>query len=334
MPHGSVGKRGKESQGSKCDAGLSLVKHPAGIVVDLDRGENVLRIKNSFHTYAVITILFWSLAYVYTRMALNHISSFSLGVLRYVVASLALLALAILLKIKPPLRKDIPWFVLAGLCGFGLYVIIFNIGTSYVTAATSSLVIATVPIITALLAAGLYREKLQPYQWFAVGIEFAGIVVLTLLRGSMSINIGTIWLLVAALLVSCYNIIQRRLTKQYEALQSTTYSIFAGTLFLLVLLPGAVDEVREAPPVVLWYILFLGIFCSAVAYVSWSKALKLAEKTSSVSNYIFFTPLLTGLLGFVIAKEAVDAPIMIGGIVIILGAILFNKKNILGAKEP
>ncbi|MGI5935748.1 MAG: hypothetical protein ACOX7I_02935 [Oscillospiraceae bacterium] len=46
-----------------------------------------MNFKDSFHPYAAVTILFWSLAYVLTRLALNYFSPFSLGFLRYLLAS-------------------------------------------------------------------------------------------------------------------------------------------------------------------------------------------------------------------------------------------------------
>lgn len=65
-----------------------------------------MNFKDSFHPYAMITILFWSLAYVLTRLSLQYFSTFSLGFLRYLIASLALIVIAVLTKMKLPRRKD------------------------------------------------------------------------------------------------------------------------------------------------------------------------------------------------------------------------------------
>lgn len=217
-----------------------------------------MRIRDSFHPYAAVTILFWSLAYVLTRLALRYFSSFSLGFLRYFVASCALAAIAALTKIKPPKRADLLWFLAAGASGFFLYMIAFNQGQARVTAATGSVVIATVPVITALLARVVCRENLRPLQWAAILVEFAGVTVLALLDGAFSLNAGLCWLLLAALLLSVYNLLQRRLTKTYTALQTTTYSIFAGTLMLAVFLPASVREVSGAPGIQFVYLTILG----------------------------------------------------------------------------
>lgn len=288
-----------------------------------------MKFKDSFHTYAVITILFWALAFVFTRLSLKYISTFSLGFLRYIAASFVLILFLYIFRIKPPEKKDLIWFVLSGISGFALYIILFNIGASYVTAATCSFVIATVPVFTALLAAVFYKEALKVHQWVAIIIEFTGIIILTLYNGALSVNKGIFWLLVAAVLLSFYNIIQRRLTRIYSALQATTYSILIGTLFLFIFAPRSVNEIKAAPFIVILYVVILGVFSSAIAYISWSKALAIAKKTSMVSNYMFFTPVITSILGYMIASEVPDASTIIGGIVILFGAVVFNanKRN-------
>ena len=285
---------------------------------------DLMKCKDSFHPYAMVTILFWSLAYVLTRLTLQYFSAFSLGFLRYFVASCALLVIAITAKMQLPRRMDLPWFALAGGIGFFFYMIAFNQGQATVTAATGSVVIATVPVITALLARFVYREKLKGFQWIAIGIEFAGVAVLTLLNGSFSVNTGLLWLLAAALALSVYNLLQRKLTKKYTALQASTYSILFGTCLLAIFAPSAVGEVSQAPGIQYFYLLVLGIGSSAIAYVSWAKAFSKAKKTSQVSNYMFVTPFLTSILGFLLVGEVPDQATLIGGSLILLGVLLFN----------
>lgn len=285
-----------------------------------------MKILNSFHPYAIITIVFWSLAYVLTRLTLQYFSASSLGFLRYGIASLMLLFVYFITKMPFPRMRDIPLFIASGITGFFLYMVAFNSGTRYVTAATSSVIIACAPVFTALLANVLLREKLMTHQWIAIAVEFAGILVLTMYGGVFSANIGVLWLLSAALLLSCYNLLQRKLTRTYSALQSTTYSIFCGTVLLAMFSPQSLSELIRAPAIQIVYILLLGIFSSAIAYIAWSKAFEKAEKTSMVSNYMFFTPFITGVLGFALAGEIPEPSTWVGGAFIILGALLFNKE--------
>lgn len=283
-----------------------------------------MNFKTSFHPYAIVTIFFWSLAYVLTRLALQYLSAFSLGFLRYLIASCTLIFVAVLTKLKRPRRADVPWFLAAGFSGFFFYMIAFNQGQAAVTASTASVVIATVPVITALLARFLYREKLRAFQWAAILVEFLGVAILTLMNQVFSLNSGLLWLLLAALALSVYNLLQRKLTKTYTALQASTYSIFFGTLLLAIFAPAAFREIPQVPAVQYLCLAILGVGSSAIAYVSWAKAFSRAKQTSQVGNYMFLTPFLTSLLGFLISGEIPDLATRLGGGIILFGVLLFH----------
>ena len=49
-----------------------------------------------------------------------------------------------------------------------------------------------------------------------------------------------------------------------------------------------------------------------------------AEQTSQVSNYMFITPFLTSVFGFIITHEVPEPATIIGGGIILLGVFLFN----------
>ena len=283
-----------------------------------------MNLKNSFHPYAAITILFWSMTYVLTRLTLQYFSAFSMGFLWYFIASCTLLVVAIVTKMKLPRRADLLWIAASGGTGFFFYMIAFNQGQAMVTACTGSVVLATVPVITALLACLIYQEKLRIFQWAAILIEFIGVIILTLMNGQLSVNTGLFWLFVAALCLSTYNLIQRRLIKSYTAFQASTYSIFFGTILLAIFAPASIREIPHAPAIQLVYIAIMGVLSSAIAYAAWAKAFSLAKQTSQVSNYMFITPFLTSILGFFIAEEIPDHATLLGGGVILLGVIIFN----------
>lgn len=283
----------------------------------------------NYHFYAIITIIFWAMAFVFTRLALQYFDVYTLSFLRYLSASLTLLVIICFMKINKPKKEDFITYLLSGCIGFFIYVILFTKGTGMVTSATGSIVIAMVPVFTAFLASFFYKEKLKTYQWFAIGIEFIGILVLTLMNGTFSINEGVLWLLVAALCLATYNLLQRKLTKKYSAIESSTYSIFIGTLFLCIFLPSAIEPTIHAPIEHIIYVLILGIFSSALAYIAWAKAISMAEKTTYVSNYMFVTPFLTTILGFVMMGEIPDKATILGGTIILIGLFIFNKESFL-----
>ena len=283
-----------------------------------------MKFRESHHPWAMTTILFWSLAFVLTRLALRHFTAFPLGFIRYLAASAALVVVLAVKKAAPPKIRDWPWFILSGAVGFFLYMLAFNKGCETVSSATSSVVLATAPVLTALLARLIQGESLKGYQWAAMAVEFAGVAILTLMNGVFSVNAGLLYLLGAVALLSAYNLLQRRLTRTYSGLQASAYSVLAGTVMLGVFAPQAAVEAQTAPPIVLLYVAILGVFSSAVAYVAWANAFQRADKASSVSNYMFVTPLLATLFGFLMANEVPDRGTILGGGIILLGVLMFN----------
>ena len=183
---------------------------------------------------------------------------------------------------------------------------------------------ATVPVVTALIAGVVYRERVRGFQWATVAVELIGVVVLTAMSGGLTQSGGLAWLFLAALSLSTYNILQRKLTKKYTAMQASTYSIFAGTLMLAIFSPTAFRELAAAPAIQYVYVLLLGVFPSAIAYVSWSVAFSKAERTSQVSNYTVLTLFFTSLLGIVILGEMPNTATLVGGGITLAGVLLFN----------
>lgn len=285
--------------------------------------------KKSYHFYAIITIIFWALAFVFTRLALQYFDVYSLSFLRYFTASLTLIVVIFFMKTAKPKKEDFLTYLFSGVIGFSIYIVLFTKGAGMVSSSTGSIVIAMVPVFTALLASIFYNEKLKTYQWLAIAIEFIGILVLTSMNGSVSINEGVLWLLAAALCLATYNLLQRKLTKKYTALEASTYSIFVGTIFLFVFAPKAFQKTIVAPIEQLFLVSILGIFSSALAYIAWAKAISIAEKTTYVSNYMFVTPFLTTILGFLMMREIPNYSTILGGIIILSGLFLFNKESFL-----
>lgn len=280
--------------------------------------------KQFYQPYALATVFCWSMAFVFTRMTLSYFSAASLGFLRYLVASVALIVIAAVKKMKLPKLADWPMFFVSGFFGFFLYMLVFNKGLSMVPAATASVVNATVPAVTAMIAGVVYHEKICNFQWIAIGIELIGVVVLTAMSGGLTGGSGLIWLFFAAFSLSTYNILQRKITQKYTAMQSSTYSIFAGTLMLALFAPAAFQELSVAPPVQYAFVVLLGVFPSAIAYVSWSVAFSKAERTSQVSNFTVLTLFFTSFLGMILLHEMPNAATICGGGITLAGVLVFN----------
>ncbi|MFK4784697.1 DMT family transporter [Fusobacterium sp. MFO224] len=282
---------------------------------------------NESKCFAFGTIFLWASAFPVTKIALSYFTPQTLGLVRYLSATICLLLIGYIKKIGLPKTRDIPKFLFSGGMGFFLYMITFNTGSIYLTSATSSIIIAIAPILTALMSNLLLKEKINVYGWIAISMEFVGILFLTLWNGEFSLNIGALWMIGAAFVLAIYNITQREYTKTYTPFQSTTYSIIGGTVLLSIFVPESTSQIMAAPLKAWGIIIYLGIFPSAIAYIWWSRALSIAKITSEVTNFMFVTPLLSGIMGCILVNEYPSLETYVGGTIILSGLMLFNLTN-------
>ena len=202
---------------------------------------------------------------------------------------------------------------------------VFNTATVLSSPSTLSVINALAPAITAIIAYFMFNEKIKVIGWISMGISFCGILILTLWDGVLTINKGVLYMLIGCLLLSLYNISQRHLTKKYSSFVVSMYSMLIGGILLVIYSPSSVGNMFNISFSSLILIIYMSIFPSIVSYFFWTKAFELAKHTTEVTSFMFVTPVLATLMGIIILGDIPKLSTLIGGIIIILGMILFNK---------
>ena len=274
---------------------------------------------------AFIAIFFWATAFVLTKVVLKEVDVTTLGVLRYFFASIIVIFILIKQKISLPKLKDIPAFVFAGFSGYAGYIVFFNMATLLSSPSTLSVINALAPAITAIVAYFIFNEKIKIIAWISMGISFCGILILTLWNGTLTVNKGVIYMLIGCVLLSLYNISQRYLTKKYSSFDVSMYSMLIGGILLVVYSPSSVRNIFSISFNSLILIIYMSVFPSIISYFFWTKAFEIAKHTTEVTSFMFVTPVLATLMGIIILGDIPKLSTLIGGVVIILGMIIFNK---------
>ena len=274
---------------------------------------------------AFIAIFFWATAFVLTKVVLKEVDVTTLGVLRYFFASIIVIFILIKQKISLPKLKDIPAFVFAGFSGYAGYIVFFNMATLLSSPSTLSVINALAPAITAIVAYFIFNEKIKIIGWISMGISFCGILILTLWNETLTVNKGVIYMLIGCVLLSLYNISQRYLTKKYSSFDVSMYSMLIGGILLVVYSPSSVRNIFSISFNSLILIIYMSVFPSIISYFFWTKAFEIAKHTTEVTSFMFVTPVLATLMGIIILGDIPKLSTLIGGVVIILGMIIFNK---------
>ena len=280
----------------------------------------------------VFCILLWASAFVGIRSALaGGYSPGSLALLRFLVASISLGIYALFSGMRLPKKEDLVFIIIAGFIGITVYHVSLNFGEMTVRAGTASFIISSLPILTAIFSIIFFRQFLNFWGWAGIFIGFVGIAFISFSENNFDkLNWGTLLVFLAAIGGSLYVIFQKILLKKYNALEVTSYSIWAGTIFMLIFLPNLIKDMQNARFSATIDIVYLGIFPGAIAYVLWNFALNKFKSPTQITTFLYFSPIITMIIGVIWIGEFPDLYTIIAGLIVLSGVVLANT---LGARQ-
>ncbi len=275
----------------------------------------------------LVAIIGWGWAWVGIRYAIRYYAPGQLAFGRYLVASMTLLPFWLARGGRFPRREH--WFALIvmGVTGFTIYNFCINLGEQTITAGTAALIGAFLPIGNTLGAAFFLNEKLSRVRWIGILIAFGGVAVTSLgAQGHLEFSFGASLVFVAVLSASVYGVLTKYMVKNYAPLEVVSWAMWAGTLALLPLGHGLLTRVQQVPLLATFNVILLGILPGAICYALFTFALSRVT-VARASTSMFFMPITSILLGWLLLGELPSWIAITGGCVTIIGAYIVNTKK-------
>ncbi|MFJ3524827.1 DMT family transporter [Pseudomonas sp. NPDC090203] len=275
----------------------------------------------------VFVIACWGYSPAGIRIGLLAYDPGHLALLRFLIASVFMALIASSMKISLPRLRDLPLLAVLGFFAVSLHHIALNFGQPGVSAGASSVLIQSMPLFTALLAHFVFKEQVNAWRWFCVtwGLVGVGIVILGD-RGFGHVDARALLILLAAFSWSLYFSLQRRHSHRYDGLTMVCYTVWAGTFFLLVYLPGLVGEIVNAPLRVNVAVGVLGLFPSALAYLAWAYVLKHMEASRATMS-LYLTPPMAIAIASVLLGEIPSPMVIVGAVVVLSSVVALNLRR-------
>jgi drug/metabolite transporter (DMT)-like permease len=258
-----------------------------------------------------------------TRYLVGGADPIALAVLRWGIGFVCLLPAALLLKVRWPVRRDLPAVAFLGVCFFGLFFILYNLAISITTAARASLALATLPLSTMVVAAVLGVEKLTFRKTLGVSVAVLGVAAA--LAAGLSAAPEGAWrgeliMLAAVFCMAFYNVLSRPFMQRSSALGFLTVGMGAGVAVLITvgLFTGSVAALKSFG-VAQWTAgIYLGIGGGAAAFILWVLALERATPTR-VANTMTVNPIAAALLATQLVGEPITPNLVLGLVAVFAG---------------
>jgi drug/metabolite transporter (DMT)-like permease len=278
---------------------------------------------------ALTTVVLWASAFVGIRAASIDLSPGALALGRLLVGSVALGVVVAIRRPILPTRATIVPILVSGVLWFGVYNLALNAAERQVDAGTASMLVNVAPIMVAILGGLFLHEGFPPRLLIGCLVAFAGVVVISLATsGSQPGDATTFGILLCFVCAAAYSVsvtLQKPVLRSVPALMVTWIACMTGAVVCLPFLPQLLSDASAAHPAALAWLVYLGLFPTAIAFTLWAFALG-RSTAGRLGSLTYLVPAVAILMGWLLLSEAPPVPSFVGGAVAIGGVILARSR--------
>ena len=269
-----------------------------------------------------VTILMFSTLEVVTGTIKNLINPLQLTFLRFFIGGVVMLPLVIKKREKVQ-AKDLLFFLALGILNIFISAGSLQYAITMGKASTAAILISSNPIFVMLFSAIILKEKVTYNRVVCMLLGIAGITLI-IYKG----NVGgdTAASLILAIFASfnfgLYTVLGKLKSEGISSITMICYSsIFGSLMYVPVLLFNNIP-LFYIPEGTVIKILYVGVFVSGIAYVTYMEALKIL--TASKGAMIFFLkPVIASILAVIFLSESMSFK-TVAGMILVLAGLFIN----------
>lgn len=297
------------------------------------KSKNKLRnyLQDKTYLLAVIgAVLIWSVSFVATKVAFKTFGPLTLRALRFIFAAVLLGSILFMQRgFKLPEPGDLGRLLAGGVLGITIYFAMENLGVKLATAADAALIVASYPAITMLLEAIFYHIKVSWIKFSGVGLAIFGVYLIVCDSSNVpgtNRYIGDLILVATGIVWAFYNFVTRKVVNKYPTILITFYQIVAGAIAFIPLAWLEWSEWRMPTMYSIIALLYLGIFCSVIAFFLYAYGLKKLASSSAVT-LMNLVPVFGVFFAVLFLHEPVSVIQLLGGLIVITGIIISVRQE-------
>jgi drug/metabolite transporter (DMT)-like permease len=283
---------------------------------------------------ATLAVTFWGGSFIATKYALADISPISVVWMRFGIGVI-ILGFAVIARkqFSLPRKGELGYFALLGLLGITFHQWLQSTGLVTSQASTTAWIVATTPIFMAILGWIALKENLSSRQIAGIGLAACGVLLVVskgdfsaLARGRFG-EPGDLLILISAPNWAVFSVLSRRGLQRSSATRMMFYVMGSGWLLttILFLLGPGLGEIQQLTLSGWLGVLFLGVFCSGLAYIFWYDALQRLP-VAQAGAFVYLEPFITVLFAALLLSEALLFASLIGGATILGGVWLVQQR--------
>lgn len=278
------------------------------------------------HLIALATICVWGSTFIFSKTLLDVFTPVQIMLLRFFVAYAVLWCMYP--KTEKTTARDNLGIFFMSLFADTVYFLCENNALRYTLASNVSILVASAPIWTAVLAHFFIKgNKLRKNTVYGSLIALVG-VALVVFNGTVVLKFnpfGDMLSMAAAICWALYSVMITHYVHRFSSfflMRRMTFFAILTTLPLAFFMGELNMPLYEfADPHKLFCIAFLGIFGSGISYVTWNIATRRLGIVK-VNTYIYVNPFVTLVTGALFLHEPITLMSVIGALLIICGVII------------